>query len=500
MKPRSKASFLLMLFFLFSCCPAGETGKVEFIILQLNDVYEIAPIEGGKSAGMARVATIRKQLLAENPHVITTLSGDFVSPSLTGTLTYQGEKIAGKHMVEVMNALGVDYVVPGNHEYDISEDEHLKRIDESDFTWTTTNCWHVVNGESVPWTQNGKTFPDHIIHTIDGVDIAFFGPTVPNTIKPYVSYTPKYQSARAVYEKVKDEAEVLVAITHLEEDMDSLLATEYIPELDLILGGHDHTNMLRKYGKTVMTKADANAKTVYVHRVSYDKATGKTTIESELVKIDDSIADDPAVKVVVDKWVAIADTSLSSLGYTPDSLVLETDDMLDGRETSIRNVPTNYPMMTASAFLFVIPDADLAAFNSGSLRLDDQLTGKITEYDILRSFPFGGGISYVTLPGDVIKQILDAGKKNAGTGGYLQLANAVDDNGTWKVKGTALSATKRYKIALPDYVMEGSETGLGFMEDYTKDAVSKEQYSGVKNDVRDIVMAYFRKLNKDAGQ
>ena len=82
-------SFLVL--FIFSC---KQNEPVEFIILQMNDVYEIAPVEGGKAGGMARVATLRNQLLEENPHVITTLSGDFVSPSLIGTLTYQGEKIA----------------------------------------------------------------------------------------------------------------------------------------------------------------------------------------------------------------------------------------------------------------------------------------------------------------------------------------------------------------------------------------------------------------------
>ncbi|MBO6763077.1 MAG: metallophosphoesterase, partial [Roseivirga sp.] len=126
MKKILSLSFLVL--FIFSC---KQNEPVEFIILQMNDVYEIAPVEGGKAGGMARVATLRNRLLEENQHVITTLSGDFVSPSLIGTLTYQGEKIAGKQMVEVMNALGVDYVVPGNHEYDIKEDEHLKRIAES---------------------------------------------------------------------------------------------------------------------------------------------------------------------------------------------------------------------------------------------------------------------------------------------------------------------------------------------------------------------------------
>ncbi len=495
MKRFTHFSLALLLIFSISCDAPGDSEKVDFIILQLNDVYEIAPIEGGKAAGMARVATIRKQLLAENPNVITTLSGDFVSPSLIGTLKYQGEKIAGKHMVEVMNALGVDYVVPGNHEYDIKEDEHLKRIAESDFQWTTTNSLHIVNGDTIPWEQNGKPFPDHIIHTVEGVNIAFFGSTVPFNLKDYVAYTDKYESVKATYEKIKDKADVFVGITHLEEYMDDSLASHYVPELDLMLGGHDHSNMKFTYGNTVMTKADANAKTVYVHRVSYDKKTKETTIKSELVKIDDSITDDPEVKAVVDKWVAIGDESMATMGYTPDELVMTTTDTLDGRESSIRYRPTNYPIMTAESFLFVAPEADLAVFNSGSIRLDDQLTGTITEYDILRSFPFGGGIDLVDLKGDVIEQILEVGTvQNVGIGGYLQLANAEKKEGVWYINGKKLATSQTYKIALPEFVMSGGEANLQFIGDYEHLAKEPEDFNGIKNDVRDIIMAYFKQL------
>lgn len=495
MKTLARISTALLLIFALSCSQNKGSGTVDFIILQLNDVYEIAPIEGGKAAGMARVATIRKQLLAENPNVITTLSGDFVSPSLIGTLNYQGEKIAGKHMVEVMNALGVDYVVPGNHEYDIKEGEHLKRIAESEFLWTTTNCFHVVNGQVVPWEQNGMPFPDHIMHSIDGVDIAFFGSTVPFNRKDYVSYTDKYETVKATYEKVKDEAEVFVAITHLEREMDDSLATYFVPELDLILGGHDHTNMKYTFGNTVMTKADANAKTVYVHRVSYDKSTGKTTINSELVTIDDSIAEDPAVKAVVDKWVNISNQSMEAMGYTPDEVVMTTADTLDGRESSIRYRPTNYPIMTAESFLFVAPQADLAIFNSGSIRLDDQLTGTITEYDILRSFPFGGGISLVDLRGDVIERILEVGTvQNVGIGGYLQLAKAEKKEDGWYIKGSKLSTSKTYKLALPEFVLSGGEANLEFIGNYESQASNTESFGELRNDVRDIIMAYMKQL------
>ncbi len=42
---------------------AKDDGKLDFTIVQINDVYEIAPLDGGKAGGMARVATIKKQYM-----------------------------------------------------------------------------------------------------------------------------------------------------------------------------------------------------------------------------------------------------------------------------------------------------------------------------------------------------------------------------------------------------------------------------------------------------
>lgn len=57
---------------------------VQWTMLQMNDVYELIPLAGGKKGGLARVATIRKLLLKENPNTITVIAGDVLSPSAIG--------------------------------------------------------------------------------------------------------------------------------------------------------------------------------------------------------------------------------------------------------------------------------------------------------------------------------------------------------------------------------------------------------------------------------
>ncbi|MEK7301710.1 MAG: bifunctional metallophosphatase/5'-nucleotidase, partial [Pseudomonadota bacterium] len=98
---------VIFIFTVTSCAttPSGHIGddRIHVTILHFNDIYEITPVSGGKEGGIARVATLRKQLLASNPNTITTLGGDLFSPSAIGTAQYEGDRLAGRQMVDVLN-------------------------------------------------------------------------------------------------------------------------------------------------------------------------------------------------------------------------------------------------------------------------------------------------------------------------------------------------------------------------------------------------------------
>jgi len=125
-----------------------DDGKISFTFLQVNDVYEIAPLAGGKEGGLARVATLKKDLLKENPNTFTFMAGDFLSPSLLGTIKYKGKRIRGQQMIETMNAVGFDLAVFGNHEFDLSKDELQQRLNESEFAWTSANVRQKFCGDT----------------------------------------------------------------------------------------------------------------------------------------------------------------------------------------------------------------------------------------------------------------------------------------------------------------------------------------------------------------
>ena len=131
--------FILSALLLLSC--SSDDDKISFTLLQLNDVYEISSIQGGNFGGMARVETIHKELIKENENTMLVMAGDFLNPSLLGGMKLNGEKIRGKQMIEVMNAMNFDVVAFGNHEFDIPKKDLQNRINESIFPWISSNIF-----------------------------------------------------------------------------------------------------------------------------------------------------------------------------------------------------------------------------------------------------------------------------------------------------------------------------------------------------------------------
>jgi hypothetical protein len=86
-------------------------GKyLQWTILQLNDVYEMLPLDQQRR--------VRQLLLQENPKTFTILAGDFLSPSALSQA-----KVNGKQMIATFNTLGLDFVTFGNHEFDLTQSE-----------------------------------------------------------------------------------------------------------------------------------------------------------------------------------------------------------------------------------------------------------------------------------------------------------------------------------------------------------------------------------------
>ncbi|MCB0549520.1 MAG: bifunctional metallophosphatase/5'-nucleotidase, partial [Phaeodactylibacter sp.] len=394
----------------------------------------------------------------------------------------------------------------GNHEFDLKDAELLqKRINQSTFEYTVCNVQRADGDALRPFMQmkNGQEFPipKYVIREFrndkgQSVRVGIIGVVLPFNKTDYVAYEPVAQAFRETYNELKPQVDLVLGLTHLNVEEDVELARE-VPGVLLFMGGHDHVNMSRYSEETIITKADANVKSVYIHRITYNPASGFSKVRSSLKKIDDSIPDDPATQAVVEKWQGSVNAIMEDMGYNPNEKLMVTDDPLECKEADIRSRPTNYGRLTVNAFAAAWPGADVYMINGGSMRMDDDVEGVVTQYDVLRTFPFGGKIVRMELPGNMLEKLLITGLvTNRGDGGYLQVKNVERDGSQWLVKGAPVDAEQVYTVVLPEFVAKGNEQNLEFLADF-KYITQESLHIGsepARNDVRNLVIAYMKSL------
>jgi 2',3'-cyclic-nucleotide 2'-phosphodiesterase (5'-nucleotidase family) len=141
----------------------------------------------------------------------------------------------------------------------------------------------------------------------------------------------------------------------------------------------------------------------------------------------------------------------------------------------------------------------VVVFNSGSIRLDDILTPPVTQYDIIRSMPFGGGIREVDMKGSLLLEVLQAGLKNEGKGGYLQYQPVIFNQSSNKftINNAPVDPKKNYRVAMPDFLFLGREQNLGFLNDRNplvlKVYPAETSSGNPKSDIRLAVIKYLEK-------
>jgi 5'-nucleotidase len=468
--------------------PAAASGSDAIHLLHFNDVYEITPVEGGRSGGLARVATLRRALRDSFPALITTLGGDFVSPSALGTARVGGQRLNGRQMVSVLNAVGLDIAVLGNHEFDVSRDAFLARMDEARFVVIAAN---VADSSGRPFA---KVLP-HVIRTVRAsgrsVRVAFLGVVIASNRPSWSQVSDPFAAARREATQLRDSADVLIALTHLSVDDDARLLAEN-PEIDLVLGGHEHENYTLRRGSrfTPVLKSDANARSVQIVSIRPPSSGRRAEVSARLVPIIQGMPDDSVVAGVVAQWVDSAYAGFERDGFRPRELVATTPIALDGREATVRTTRSALTDLIGAAMRRDVPDAEVSVFNSGSIRIDDVLSpGPITQYDVIRMLPFGGKTVEVRMQGELLGRVLAAGDRNVGRGGYLQRTGVDGSAATgWRVVGVPIDPAKMYRVAITDYLLSGAEVGIEFLKRDTPGV----EVLGDRRDIRQAVIDQLR--------
>jgi len=460
--------------------PGVEPGDnaIKFNLIQINDVYEITPVS--KEGGMAKVATIVNSYKQVNPNTFMVIAGDFFSPSALGTARVDGERLAGKQMVAMLNAIPLYLATFGNHEFDINETQFGQRMQESQFGWVSSN---VLNAQGAPFPKTEENRIQVIGSGEQKVRVGYFGVTIPSNPAKYVKYTDFMAAAEKQVKELRPKVDVLIAITHLAYEDDIKIARAF-PEIDMIIGGHEHEmHRIEIASLPGIYKADANARSVFVHEFAFDPITRKLQKKSTLRRLTADIPEDPTVKAEVDKWVKIAYDGFRKDGFNPESKVADVPIALDGHEASVRNKPTELTKIIADGMLAAVPGSEVAIYNGGSIRIDDTIQpGEVTEYDVIRILPFGGKVVAIKIKGAFLKRILAQGIANKGQGGYLQTAGIAYNGDQPMHQGKPIEDGRDYTIAISDFLLTGNEQNLGWLKkDGNPDITVLKEYDDIRN-------------------
>jgi 2',3'-cyclic-nucleotide 2'-phosphodiesterase (5'-nucleotidase family) len=145
------------------------------------------------------------------------------------------------------------------------------------------------------------------------------------------------------------------------------------------------------------------------------------------------------------------------------------------------------------------PDASF--INSGSVRIDDIVTGTLTELDVIRIMPFGGRVVELTLKGDLLLRILKGNEGRKGLGGYLQLYDGFSESapGAWSLRGKAIEPGQTYRIRTIEYLAQGNENGLEYLNPKDPSYLRSEPVLDTDGKPLDIRKALIAQLQKQYG-
>src|SRR3712207_510979 len=283
---------------------------VRVTLLQVNDVYRFTPADRGERGGLARLSTLRKRVMRESPNALFLLAGDTISPSVE-SITYKGAQ-----MIDAWNAVGLDYSVFGNHEFDYGDEVLLQRVKESKFRWL---------GANVVDSKTGKIFgdtPAFEVRDFGGVKVGILGLVLPETKTtskpgPTTEFRDPCETARQVIPQIRAAgAQTVVALTHLSLRQDKQLA-RCAEGIDVIVGGHEHTLLQSSSGGTPIFKMTADAREMGRIDLNVDPKTGKVeSIDWEVIPVNADVEDDPAFAPVVAKYEKLTKELAAAVGRT----------------------------------------------------------------------------------------------------------------------------------------------------------------------------------------
>lgn len=476
---------------------AADTSPI--VILHTNDVH--CGIDD--SIGYAGLTAYKSEMEAQYGADRVTLvdAGDAIQGGAVGTLS------DGAYVIDIMNQVGYDLAVPGNHEFDYGTGNFLDlATNRAKFPYLSCNFRELATGSTV--------LNSYWIEDYDGVKVAYVGISTPESLS---KTTPAhfqdgngvflydfFQGADGLYlytavqAAVNDAraqgADYVVAIGHLGNTgitpaYTSEAVISHTTGIDAFIDGHSHET----YERTVSNAA--GEKVILVQTGTKLNAIGKVVIEPATGNISSGLVTDyaekdPAASAFIESLMADFSDTLNQVVASSD-VTLTTMDPATGLRR-IRNDETNLGDLVADAYR-VVMGADIGMVNGGGIRADIE-AGNVTYEDIINVHPYGNEMCLAVATGQEILDALELGAMNAPLedGGFQHVSGltytidlsvpssvVLDATGSFAgvagpyrvtnvlVNGQPLNVNSTYTVASHNYMIKEGGSGFNMFMDNT---------------------------------
>ncbi len=267
----------------------------DIVVLYTNDVH----CGVDDNIGYAGLALYKKEMQAKTPYVTLLDAGDAIQGAPIGTLS------DGGYLIDIMNKVGYDFAVPGNHEFDYGMPRFLDLAGKLSCGYYSSNFMDLRTGNRV--------FAPYKIITYGDTKVAYVGATTPES---FTKSTPAYfqdgngnyiygfsedESGQKLYGQIQDAvnsaraegANYVILVGHLGESgtTDRWTSDSVIKNttgVDVLIDGHSHEN----YSKYVK---DKDGKDVLLTQTGTKlKDIGKLTIKTDGTIANEMVTEVPA--------------------------------------------------------------------------------------------------------------------------------------------------------------------------------------------------------------
>jgi len=477
MKNSSKYSFVKTILLLTSIAlitsfiACSQQGRHKITIMHTNDIHghflsepatwiDGRPEVGGFTALDYYVQEVRDK--SENSLLFD--AGDLMTGNLICNMEY--ENVEGGALIEMMNMIGYDGMVIGNHEFDNQAENVRGLVELSEFPMI---CANLVDSGGIGFLDN-----KYHLYNVSGLKVGVIGVTYhemvgmakKDNLDGFHSLDPA-PIINEIVDEIDPKTDLIIVLSHLGYDNDIELAGN-LSNVDVIIGGHSHTRLKEPEKVNNILIVQAGSKCQNLGRL--DLIIAGDTIQSYNGQLITLLAEKTSTnqKLIsfADSFEVVIDEQFGQvIGY------LEVDWVPAYRdESNVGNWLCDVMREKTGA--------DIALLNSGGIRKRIP-EGPVTLIDIAEMLPFENYVQTFSCSGsDLMKIVQENADAQANeTHGILQISGL---KYKWKwdgdkaviydifIDGRPIKSNSSYKIASVDYVISGYDRYLKMVPGQTE--------------------------------